>query len=386
MAPGNFVFTLEALDAKHGDSLLLHFGAPNALKTILIDGGPKGVYTKTLSKRLLALKAARAGNQALPIELAMISHLDDDHIAGMVDLLSKLNDAKDASKPLAFDITELWVNTFDDIVGSADPASVASVASFEQEEVDDHHHDAAAVVATVGQGRTIRNLATQLGITVNANKAKMVQGDSATLTSTNGNLDLRVLLPDGERIDALHVEWDKQVKKNGWAVKPDPANVADYVDNSVYNLSSIVVLATYQKKQILLTGDARGDHIIAAAARSKLWKKKPYTVDIVKVPHHGSDRNLSTDFFETFAAPHYVISADGEYGNPEMATLDMIVEGRGDADYTVHLTNRKGKENLTAKLTKKLASYPKKTRDRFVFRADADPSLRIDLGAPLGAK
>ena len=39
------LFTLEAVQALHGDALLLHFGKTSAPELIVIDGGPSiGVY------------------------------------------------------------------------------------------------------------------------------------------------------------------------------------------------------------------------------------------------------------------------------------------------------------------------------------------------------
>ena len=61
-------------------------------------------------------------------------------------------------------------------------------------------------------------------------------------------------------------------------------------------------------------------------------------VDLLKVPHHGSANNLDDDFFERITADHYVFSGDGEHGNPEREALQMLLDARGDADYTIHLT------------------------------------------------
>jgi hypothetical protein len=33
-----------------------------------------------------------------------------------------------------------------------------------------------------------------------------------------------------------------------------------------------------------------------------------------------------------------VFSGDGEHGNPERETMEMLFKARGDADYTIHLT------------------------------------------------
>ena len=61
-------------------------------------------------------------------------------------------------------------------------------------------------------------------------------------------------------------------------------------------------------------------------------------VDILKMPHHGSDRNLELSFFQRITAEHYVFSGNGENGNPERATLQMLQDVRRDEQYTIHLT------------------------------------------------
>ena len=61
-------------------------------------------------------------------------------------------------------------------------------------------------------------------------------------------------------------------------------------------------------------------------------------VDLLKVPHHGSSNNVDDDFFERIIAKHYVFSGNGDYGNPERETLEMLFHARGDDDYTIHLT------------------------------------------------
>ena len=91
---------------------------------------------------------------------------------------------------------------------------------------------------------------------------------------------------------------------------------------------------------MLLTGDARGDKILEGMELAGLLEKggKKH-VDLLKVPHHGSDNNMETIFFKRVPADHYVFSGDGEHGNPERATLQMLLDARGaDAGYTIHLT------------------------------------------------
>jgi hypothetical protein len=112
-----------------------------------------------------------------------------------------------------------------------------------------------------------------------------------------------------------------------------------YVDRSVPNLSSIIVLAEAGGKSMLLTGDARGDKILEGLEQNRILPTGgTMHVNLLKVPHHGSANNLDDDFFERITADHYVFSGDGEHGNPERESLQMLWDARGDAAYTVHLT------------------------------------------------
>lgn len=100
-----------------------------------------------------------------------------------------------------------------------------------------------------------------------------------------------------------------------------------------------MLIAEVDKKRILLTGDARGDKILEGLEQVNVLKPGgKMHVEILKVPHHGSDRNMKPIFFERVTADHYVFSGNGEHGNPERETLGMLLEAHGDAEFTVHLT------------------------------------------------
>jgi beta-lactamase superfamily II metal-dependent hydrolase len=150
---------------------------------------------------------------------------------------------------------------------------------------------------------------------------------------------------------------------------------AAFLDESVFNLSSLVVLAEAGGKRMLLTGDARGDHVLKGLTGAGLLKTGTIHVDLLKLPHHGSDRNVETDFFRQITADHYVVSANGKFGNPEVSTLQMISAARGKDKYTVHLTNRE------KRLEKFFASEKSKGKKYdVVFRDEEELSLWVDLG------
>jgi hypothetical protein len=56
------------------------------------------------------------------------------------------------------------------------------------------------------------------------------------------------------------------------------------------------------------------------------------------MPHHGSSRNVELDFFKQVTADHYVFSGNGEHGNPERETVEMLLEARPAAAFTMHFT------------------------------------------------
>jgi hypothetical protein len=47
---------------------------------------------------------------------------------------------------------------------------------------------------------------------------------------------------------------------------------------------------------------------------------------------------METIFFERVKANHYVFSGNGENGNPERKTLEMLLDARGNDDFAIHLT------------------------------------------------
>ena len=384
------MITFEAVRALFGDSLLLHFGTKSQPKLVVIDGGPPGVFNDALRPRLEEIRAERKldAGKALPIDLMMVSHIDDDHIVGLRDLMSDLKDTKDSKQPLPWKIAKFWHNAFDDLVdddevGTASVASAASLASIGNGLGD---LDGGAVLASVANGRELAQLIDAFGIAGNSPFGGLVQMGHAPIKI--GNLKLTVLAPDKKRLKKLQTKWNKEVKAiiaKEKKTKADKAAIAAFTDTSVHNLSSIVVLAEADGKRMLLTGDGRGDDTLAGLKAAKLLDKKgKIALDLLKLPHHGSERNVDQSYFDAIQADHYVVSANGRDDNPDIATLKMIVDSRADDDFTIHLTYPEDeyvKPAVGKAVTKFFASQKKKGRDFGVeIRDPAELSIKIPLG------
>lgn len=383
-------FTLEALEAKHGDSLLLHYGTKKSPKLIVIDGGPQGVFDKSLRPRLEQLRDKRSPGKPLPVRLLMVSHIDDDHIRGVLDLTDLLLEQQ-GNETLLCDITTLWHNSFDEILGNNEtdtiPASLgASVrlsASGELTFPANLFRDegAAAIAANVPQGRRLRGNVESLSLLANDPFSKLVSlRPKQKALSVGSTLKLRVIGPSQTRLEKLEKDWDAKLKTLQQK-KPAEAKAlaASFMDDSVYNLSSIIVLAEAGGKKILLTGDGLAGDILEGLKGAGLLKEGgTLHVNILKMPHHGSIRNVTEEFLRTVTADHYVMSANGKYDNPDLGTLKLFSKVRGTASCTVHLTNAVPHAVKFFKADLKKAGKNYKVN----IRQDPARSILINLGEP----
>lgn len=382
------LFTLEAVFAKHGDALILHYGPSDDPSWVLVDGGPPGVYGRYLRPRLEQLRSdwCAQAEDSLPLELVMVSHIDEDHITGILDLYDEELSADGDRRPLPFAIRGLWHNGFDELAGPA----AAEVAALLREGGDDASD--AAVVASVGQGVALRRATERLGTGgLNPGFADLVlaQGPGKEPVDLGHGLRFRVLCPSAARIEAFRLVWEKWLAAVR-AKEKSAAEVAAMEDTSPTNLASIVVLAEMGGRTMLLTGDARGDDVLAGLDAAGILRAgdQPLVVDLLKMPHHGSSRNVDEGFLARVLADHYVFSADGRHGNPDPQTLRMLAAARGADEYTLHLTlTQEALDDATDHARQRhlgqLRTWLEQERPpgcHVVFRSPTESSIRVDLG------
>jgi hypothetical protein len=354
------IFSLEVIRARKGDCLMLHYGTPEDLRLMMIDGGPRGVYAPHLKPRIEQIRTGlqTPPNKPLDVEILMVSHVDDDHIQGILDLTSDLKTAIEQHKPQLVQVFFFWHNSFEDVIGKTPPelttalttefgpASIGGEPPEMTLDLDDEDEETIVsslkVLASIKQGQQLRSdiinkLDAKLNFEFDGNLI-LAQENTKPLDVGNG-LNLTVvgpMLEELQNLQAEHQKWLEDLKKEG---KTAEDVLVAYVDKSVPNLSSVVVLAEAGGKRILLTGDARGDKILEGLELvGRVEEGGTLEVDILKVPHHGSSNNLDDDFFEHIIARHYIFSGNGEHGNPERESLEMLLRARREEDYTVHLT------------------------------------------------
>jgi len=314
---------LHTIQAKFGDCFLLEYGDPGP-SYILIDGGPAGNYNTNLKSALASLMN---GNKDL--DAVIISHVDNDHILGVLDLFVEIKYQKDTSKPVTVNIGELWFNSFSQTIDPGDFEqrlkaidNIASVKGLKMQSMS-------MAFAGITEGYKVLSIANYLKIPQNPGPPSgYFLGSKTNNVFNKDNLKITVVGPTIKNLQQLQKEWDAWIQKNEKKIK-DGQYTADFAamsDKSVPNLSSIILLVEGDGRSILLTGDCRCDHLKQGLIETGLSADGKFHVDVFKVPHHGSDRNTDAAFFDDVTADTYIISADGRYDNPDADVLYWIVE------------------------------------------------------------
>jgi hypothetical protein len=321
---------LEFLNAAHGDAILVSWGSPPRLA--VVDGGPTQAFELGLGPRLRELRAERTQDEDEPLalDLLCVSHIDDDHVGGIIRLLTDLRRKRRDHLPAPYRVERLWHNSLEELISAA-PEGV-SLPQVEAE-IAQITRSTAGIAASVNQGREVRDLGRALGVAGNKPFGTPVTGGLSTALH---GLNFTIIAPDQGALDRLEKRW-REAKR----LKDAAVLAAAFADRSVPNLSSISLVVGEIGGCALLTADARGDRVMAGLeALELLAPAGTIHFDVLQVPHHGSANNVDQQFFERVTADHYVISADGiAHAHPDLATLEWIVNARGSDGYMIHLTN-----------------------------------------------
>lgn len=382
-------FQLEAIQANDGDCLLLHYDAGNRPGLIVIDGGSKGVYRGFLKKRLEEL---RAGSRFLDLRLVMVSHIDADHITGILDMCKEQAEMLADGKTPPYRMASFWHNSFEKLAGGRSAVKESSIVGASLAGAVPAGLDpfVEAVVASVAQGNDLRRYAGKLTKINRETNSDLIQAPETgkKVIKIDDGLTFTILGPHEQELQKLEDSW-----KTSKAAKKDDeeAVAADYLNRTVPNLSSIVVLAESTDngtpRRMLLTGDAGGDLILLGLKTAGLLDKQgKIHVDLLKVQHHGSNHSVDIDFFRKVTGDVYVISGNGKHGIPHPDTLGWLSQARSGEEYHCYMTNRTGDEGLTENMKKFLAAETAhQPNHHYHFREGDELSIMVAWPAKAGA-
>ncbi len=319
---------LRVVQAEYGDCFILEFGTRAHPRYALIDGGPSAVYKNHLRAELQSIN--KNGGH---LDLTVLSHIDDDHVKGLLDLMDELINQEKQGLALTITIDTLWHNTFSQTVGTdiqnrlmamIVDRSIPGQSIFETTQSD----------RNLPEGDHLTRDAGVLGVPINRGfrQDQPICLDEAGKPAVFGNLRLQILGPTRANLENLRRDWLAWLQTQGTRDLLAPS------DQTIPNLSSLMFLAKVRKKTILFTGDGRSDDLLEGLRQARLLDAHgSLHVDILKLPHHGSARNVSKAFFTQVTADRYVISANGRDNNPDLDTLKWIVEAARDQNRKIEI-------------------------------------------------
>lgn len=336
------MFNLYVVQARYGDCLLLEFGTRDLPSYILVDGGPNSVYEDHLHPILKEIKQ-HGGS----LDVVVVSHVDDDHIVGILDLVTEILYQRDNGLPGTITISELWHNTFSQTLGS-DIENRFTTFLARAGNVRQSMRVADRTNRDIAKGDDLTHAVDDLDIPINS---RFDPSGIVSLGITNDpiimkNLTLWIVGPNKTNLANLRQEWldwlEEQEERVLVRDMGEAERAAGRADTRVPNLSSIMFLAEADGKSVLMTGDGRSDHLLDGLRQAKLLKAEgTLHVNVLKLPHHGSRHNTSKEFLQVVTADQYVVSASGRYRHPSRQTLQWIAEVAKEQgrDVEIVLTN-----------------------------------------------
>jgi hypothetical protein len=346
-----------------GDCLMI-YGAGGG--KLLSDGGMQESYVRHVAHHL-----EKEGE----IDLLCVSHVDDDHIAGVLKLLNDAfewkifqahkdsgdDDFKQPKVPKPPKIKRIWHNAFhtqvDDNKGEiADmlAAMVPILADVDDAELQEAALENQAIVTSNKQAIQVsqRLKPEQLDIPLNEND-KLIMVRPAKKKFTFGSLDCRIVAPFEQDLESFREKWNIWLDENKALVKELKAKArkdADKLDLDVSlllepalkaselgkrsavtppNLASIMLFVEDGGKTLLLTGDGHANEALKGLKHlGKLNSKGAIHLDVLKVPHHGSEHNMTPEFAKKVTADHYLFCGNGFKSNPEKDVVKLLFDER----------------------------------------------------------
>lgn len=356
---------IQSLPAGEGDALWIEWGPKNNPHKILIDMG-RASHGRKIYKRIKALPKEKRH-----FELFILTHVDRDHIGGVLGGFVGKPDIP------GLKFKDIWFNGWNHLHGlniSDDAPSRRKKYNRERSRNVTPNAQSArkaigpAKVTTRGalQGEKFSEWLETNWLQNGQNWNGKFDGGPVIRPETTipdpilfqGGLSLTILGPTQSILRDFIPGWVKELQKaiadqrsdipasimrgldgfGTWRaanrnVRPrltDKASLlalADKrtkIDHSSANGSSICVLLEYKGKRVLLTGDAHPDTLLEAL--NIYSPDQPLSVDLVKLPHHGSEKNVTSELIEKLHSPRFLISTSGSYfGHPDPVAIARII-------------------------------------------------------------
>jgi beta-lactamase superfamily II metal-dependent hydrolase len=356
------MYNIHMLPASFGDAILIEYGPEGKPSYILIDGGPYFNFAEMIK----GLK--RVAPKLTKLELLVITHVDIDHIDGIVTLLNQ--------HELPFTVNEIWFNGF---------------RQLERIESD---------VQGALQGEYLSTLISKNKLKHNTyfRGGPVMVHDFSDLPEIRFNDFVITLLSPGERhLEKLRSLWKKEIAElesektieQRWKEdKRYDDEISDILgkstirelqeakpkgDKSVANQSSIAFIGTYENKRCLFAGDATTDNLLEAVPSLIKPGAKRLKLNAWKVAHHGSKGSTLDALMEKIDCKTILVSSDGKrYQHPDPECIAKLIK-HTDAEVSFYF-------NYLTEFTRPWNNKVWKDKYHFhSFYPDDSPGITISL-------
>lgn len=345
---------IKAFNAGPGDSFLISF--PIEKFNVLVDGGYKATYTKQIEKELIKIK-----DRGESLDLLVITHIDNDHINGIIELIKKNGSFEDSK---IIKINEIWFNSYFNSPSFNEDYKISKEAleilkkSIQQNDSENYSGDIG-----IEEAKSLSKLLLEGKYQVNTSFDFLsVYYEKDCTFGFNKNIYFKIVSPTIEDLWKLDEEFMKKIgaaeKKTILGYNTEVAELyekyiisleneslgsgrfnlsgnndieelaalEDIEKNSLNNTCSIAFIVEYRKKKMLFLGDASLN--IYRGALENIYKDKIPSFDLVKVSHHGSKYNISSDFLKKIKCKKFLISTDGSgnHEHPDKETIAKILK------------------------------------------------------------
>ena len=323
------MLSVEMMEGGHGDALLVEYGTSTRKHRVLIDAGTR-----------FSFDAIRSRLQALPLggfELFVVTHVDEDHIGGAIKLLEDID--------LRSRIRDVWFNGYVHLV---DGGNVLGPREGER------------LTSLINEGFRW-NFDPSLGTpfeprqTVDVGGPIVVASTGALPTvELPGGATIYLLSPSGPKLKRMASTWVAAIEKAGLVAgegadsvnrPPSPRDVEVRVlpdpddewlselagpttkDGSAANGSSIAFVMEFDHKRVLFGADAHGPVLASSLKRlGTMLGEERVRIDLCKLPHHGSDANVTSEWLDLIDCQRFLFSTNGQnFGHPDHEAIARVL-------------------------------------------------------------